>query len=63
MTVAETQASKPNTASAGVQSDGPQTQIFDMAIDDKVAALADNIETESSKQAEIRSKRNAICLN
>ena len=46
MTVAETQASSPNTASAGVQSDGPQTKIFDLAIDDQVAEFADNIQAE-----------------
>ena len=44
--------------SLGTQSDGPHTQIFDMAIDEKVSDLSNKIESESVKQSEI--KKNTV---
>ena len=53
MTIAGTQSDKPVMRSEGTQSFGSHTQIFDMALDEKVSGLSDKIEAESVKQAEI----------
>ena len=44
------QAWKPNVASGSVQTNGPETQIFDMTLDDNVDVMMDEIEAVSDQQ-------------
>ena len=50
MASTESQAWRPNVASGGVQTNGPETQMFDLTLDDNVDVMMDEIEAVSDQQ-------------